>query len=82
MQRLLAGAAVVAAPGGLAVEGDMGRRIRPEFARPAHEAGGEQFGIDAVHQGAQPVGAGHAPVKGQEAAQEWKMRLAQSTISS
>src|SRR3954452_8915775 len=69
MQRLLARAPVMAAPGGLAVDGDQLGRVRPSLADPTHEAGREHLRIHAVHQRAQPIRAGDAMKIGQEAAQ-------------
>src|SRR3954447_23495702 len=76
MQRLLARAPVMAAPRGLAVDGDQLGRVRPSLAHPTHEAGREHLRIHAVHQRAQPIRTGDALKIGQEAAQEGEMGLA------
>jgi hypothetical protein len=66
----------VAAPRGLAVERDEGRRVVAHRASPIHETGREEFGVDAVHQDVEPATARHAVVEGQKAAQKFKMHLA------
>jgi hypothetical protein len=70
MQRRRAGAAVVAAARGLAVDGDEGGLPRPALPHPAGEGGGEERGIDPVHQDGQPALAGHAVLVGQVPAEE------------
>src|SRR3954447_4418352 len=70
MERLLAGAPVMAAPRGLTIDGDQLGRVRPSLVHPTHEAGREHLRIHAVHQSAQPIRAGDAVKIGQEAAQD------------
>src|SRR3712207_5150640 len=76
MKRLLAHSAVVTTPGGLAVQGDQVGGLRPPRADPGHKTGREQIGVDAVHERAQPIGAGDAEVERAEAAQEREVGLA------
>jgi hypothetical protein len=76
MQRGLARGPVVAAPRGLTVQRDELRRILAQRARPGHEAGREQLGVDAVHQDIEPTPAGQAMVKRQKTAQKVQMSLA------
>ena len=70
VQRRRPGAAVVAAARGLAVDGDETGFLRPALPHPCGESGGEQRGIDAVHQDRQPAFAGNAVGVGQVPAQE------------
>ena len=67
-------APVVAAPRGLAVDGDQGRLLRPALPHPSGEGVGEQRGIDAVHQDREPPFARDAVGVRQVAAQEVDMR--------
>ncbi len=76
MQCFAAPPTVVAASRGFAVEGNKRRSTRPPLAGPSDEAGLEQLRIDAVHQRAQPIGAGQTVMIGEETAQERQMRLA------
>lgn len=50
VQRYLSGGPVVAAPRGLAVDGDKLGPAGPSLANPGHEAGRKQIRIDPVHQ--------------------------------
>src|SRR4051812_49496198 len=76
MQRLAAGFTVVATPGGFSIQGDQVGHRGPPIADPGHKAGREQIWIKAVHERAEPVGAGDAEVELAEAAQEGEMGLA------
>ena len=66
----------MAAARGLAVDGHQVLPIRPALGDPGHEAGRKQLRVHAVHQRAQPVGAGNAPVEIQVATQEIQPGLA------
>ena len=72
MQRLHAGAAVVAAARRLAVDGDEAGLLRPALAHP----GGEEPRVDPVHQDGEPALAGDAVLVGQVPAEEAEMRRA------
>lgn len=74
MQRPHALAAVVAAARGLGVDRHEGGLLRPALPHPSGEGGGEEPGVDPVHQDGEPALAGDAILVGQVAAQEGEMR--------
>ena len=76
MERPGAGTPVVAAARGLAVDRHEAGLLRPAFPDPGGEGGGEEAGIDPVHQDGEPALAGHAMLVGQVPAQEVEMRRA------
>ena len=83
MQRPGALAAIVAAPRGLAVDRHEIDAVRPAFPHPVREGGGEEAGIDPVHQDGEPALARHAVLIGQVLAEEVEMRRApQAAMSS
>jgi hypothetical protein len=65
----------MAAPRRLAIDRDEVGSIRPHLPHPRRKAGGEQPGIDPVHQQGQPAAAGNAVVIRQDLAQKRQMRL-------
>ena len=65
---------VVAAARGLAVDGDEPGLLRPALAHPGGEGGGEERGVDPVHQDGEPALAGHAVRVGQMPAEEIEVR--------
>ena len=75
MEGSLTGGAVVAAAGGLAVDGDELCPVGPGLAHPGGKGGRKQRRADAVHQNGQPAPAGDAVCVGQVLAQEAQMRL-------
>ena len=75
MQRGASCGPVVAAPHGLAVDGDRLNRLGPAGANPVHEAGGEQVGINPVHHDVEPAPRGNPPRERQEPPQEPEMDL-------
>ena len=76
VQRARARAPVVAAARGLAVDRDETGLLRPALAHPGGEGGGEERGVDPVHQDGEPALAGHAVRVGQVPAEEIEMRRA------
>jgi hypothetical protein len=76
MQRRRPDAAVMTAPRRLAVDGDEVGPVGPHLPHPCREAGGEQPGVDPVHQQGQPAAPGNAIVIRQNSAQKRQMRLA------
>ena len=60
MERGCAGAAVVAAARGLAVDRHEVGALGPAFPHPAREGGGKERGVDPVHQDGEPALAGDA----------------------
>ena len=70
------GAAVVAAARGLAVDRHEIGLLRPALPHPGGEGGGEERGVDPVHQDGEPALAGNAVLVGQVPAEEVEMRRA------
>ena len=70
MQRPLVGVAIMAAPRGFAVNGHEIGAPRPSLRHPGAKRRREHLRIEPVHQGAQPIRAGHAKMEFAKPAQE------------
>ena len=74
VERCRAGAPIVAAARGLAVDRHEAGLVGPALPHPVREGGGEERGVDPVHQDGEPAFAGHAVRVGQVPAEEVEVR--------
>lgn len=75
MKRRGAVAAITAATGCLAIDGNKIRPFGPHLPDPGRETGREQSGVDPIHQQSLPATTGNAVMERQQFPQKRQMRF-------